>query len=138
MNGHSHQCKLKNPSTNVFINLLFSHVSTHFIKCRKICRDKTSRRYKSNLEHWKYSKTVSNKQASGTIKVNFASCPCFASCIKKKHYFLLRRKETAFFPYFHYEIIFCSAELFECALKYFLHQNIFMFLNITPNKTSKK
>ena len=48
---------------------------------------------------------------------NFASC--FAACIIKKGFFLLLwRKETAFFLHFHHEIIFYSAELFECAFNF--------------------
>ena len=48
----------------------------------------------------------------------------FTSCTMKKHYFLLWTKETAFFPYFHHEIIFYSAELFDCAVNYiFQHKN---------------
>ena len=48
----------------------------------------------------------------------------FTSCIMKKHSFLLWTKETAFFPYFYHEIIFYSAELFDCAVNYiFQHKN---------------
>ena len=58
---------------------------------------------------------------------NFASCSCFANCIMKK-VFLLRRKETALFPYFHYKIIFCSTELFECPFNFKFRYNIFICL----------
>ena len=55
---------------------------------------------------------------------NFASWSCFASNIMKKHFFSWR-KEMAFFPYFHYETIFCWAELFECAFNFEFCYNIF-------------
>ena len=69
---------------------------------------------------------------------NFASCSCFARCFMKKHYFLLWRKETAFFSYLHYEIIFCCAELFKCVFNFKFCQKIFTFLNINRNQTSKE
>ena len=49
---------------------------------------------------------------------NFAICFCFASCIMEKYYFFHRGKKRCFFPYFHYEVIFCYAELFECAFNF--------------------
>ena len=56
----------------------------------------------------------------------------------RKHYFLLWTKETAFFPYFHHGIIFYSAELFDCAVNFKFYMNIFVFLNINTNQTSKQ
>ena len=69
---------------------------------------------------------------------NFASPTYFASCIMRKHYFLLWTKETAFFPYFYHGIIFYSAELFDCAVNFKFYLNIFIFLNINTNQTSKE
>ena len=54
----------------------------------------------------------------------------------KKHFH--RGKKRRFFPYFHYEIIFCCAELFECILNFKFCWNIFIFLNINTNQTSKE
>ena len=47
-------------------------------------------------------------------------------------------KEKAFFPYFYYVIIFYSAEPFDCALNFKFYKNIFIFLNINKNQTSKE
>ena len=69
---------------------------------------------------------------------NFANRTYFASCIMKKHYFLLWTKETAFFPYFYHGIIFYSAELFDCAVNFKFYLNIFIFLNINTNQISKE
>ena len=69
---------------------------------------------------------------------NFANRTYFASCIMRKHYFLLWTKETAFFPYFYHGIIFYSAELFDCVVNFKLYLNIFMSLNINANQTSKE
>ena len=55
----------------------------------------------------------------------------------EKH-FLLWTKETAIFPYFYYEIIFYSAELFDCAVNFKFYLNIFKFLNINTSETSKE
>ena len=68
---------------------------------------------------------------------NFANRTYFASCIMRKHYFLLWTKETAFFPYFYHGIIFYSAELFDCAVNFKFYLNIFIFLNINTNQISK-
>ena len=68
---------------------------------------------------------------------NFANRTYFASCIMKKHYFLFWTKETAFFPYFCHEIIFYSAELFDCAINFKFCLNIIIFLNINTTQTSK-
>ena len=64
---------------------------------------------------------------------NFANRTYFASCIMRKHYFLLWTKETALFPYFYHGIIFYSAELFDYAVSFKFYLNIFMFLNINTN-----
>ena len=69
---------------------------------------------------------------------NFANRTYFASCIMRKHYFLLWTKETAFFPYFYHGIIFYSAELFDCAVNFKFYLNIFIFLNINTNQTSNE
>ena len=55
----------------------------------------------------------------------------------EKTYFLLWTKETAFFGYFYNEIIFYSAELFDCAVNFKFYLNIFIFLNITQIKHQK-
>ena len=50
-----------------------------------------------------------------------------------------REERNVFFPlFFHYEIIFCCAELFECAFNFKFCWNIFIFLNINTNQTSKE
>ena len=67
---------------------------------------------------------------------NIAGCSRFASCIMKKH-FLSWRRETTFFSYFHYEIIFCCAEVFECAFNFRFCENSFIFLNMNINQISK-
>ena len=69
---------------------------------------------------------------------DFANRTYFASCIMRKHDFLLWAKEKAFFPYFYHEIIFYSAELFVCAVNFKFYLNIFIFLNINTNQTSKE
>ena len=69
---------------------------------------------------------------------NFENRTYFASCIMKKHYFLLWTKETAFFPYFYHGIIFYSAELFDCAVNFKFYMNIFIFLNINTSQRSKE
>ena len=58
---------------------------------------------------------------------NFAHRSYFASCIMRNYYFLLWTKETAFFPYFHHGIIFCSAEIFICADNFKFYLNIYIF-----------
>ena len=58
---------------------------------------------------------------------NFANCTYFASCKMKKHSFLLWLRETALIPYFYHEIIFYSAELFDCAVIVKFYLNIFIF-----------
>ena len=47
-------------------------------------------------------------------------CKLFLFCeLHHKKTFFSWRKETAFlFPYFHYEISFCRAELFECSVNF--------------------
>ena len=67
---------------------------------------------------------------------NFASCSCFAS--SWKNIFFIEGGKRAFSPYFHNEIIFCCTELFECAFNFKFLQNIFTFLNIDINQTSKE
>ena len=47
-------------------------------------------------------------------------------------------EETASFPYFYYGNIFYRAELFDCAVNFEFYLNIFMFLNINANQTSKE
>ena len=69
---------------------------------------------------------------------NFADRTYFAICVMRKHYFLLWMKKTAFFPYFYHGIIFYSAELFDCAVNFKFYLNIFIFLNINTNQTSKE
>ena len=53
----------------------------------------------------------------------------------EKHYFLLW---TAFFPYFYHKVIFYSAELFDPAVNFKFYLDIFIFLRINTNQTSKK
>ena len=36
----------------------------------------------------------------------------------KKHYLFHRGKKRCFFPYFHYEVIFCYSKLFESAFNF--------------------
>ena len=60
----------------------------------------------------------------------FANRAYFASCIMRKHYFLLWTKETAFSPYFYNGILFYSAKLFDCVVNFKFYVNIFIFLNI--------
>ena len=68
---------------------------------------------------------------------NFACCSCFASYTMKKHHLLsCRNKKKKVFPYFHHEIIFYCVELFKWIFKFY--ENIFMFLNINTNHTSKE
>ena len=72
------------------------------------------------------------------ISEYFANGTYFASCIMKKHFFLLWTKETVFFTYFYHGIIFNSTELFECAVNFKFYLSIFIFLNINTNQTSKE
>ena len=67
---------------------------------------------------------------------NFANWTYFASYIMRKHYFLLWTKETAFFSYFYFGIIFYSAELFDYPVNFKFYLNIFILLNINTNQTS--
>ena len=46
----------------------------------------------------------------------------------RKQYFLLWKKETAFFPFLYHGIIFYSAELLDCAINFKFYLNIFIFL----------
>ena len=69
---------------------------------------------------------------------NFENWTYFASCVMRKHYFLLCMKKTAFFPYFYHGVIFYSTELFDCAVNFKFYLNIFIFLNINTNQTSKE
>ena len=46
-------------------------------------------------------------------------------------------KETAFIPYFYYEITFYSTELFDFAVNFKFYVNIFIYLNINTNQTGK-
>ena len=69
---------------------------------------------------------------------NFVNRTYFASCIMRKHDFLLWTKETAFFPNFYHGVIFYSAELFDCAVNFKFYLNIFILLNINTNQTSKE
>ena len=69
----------------------------------------------------------------------FAHCTYFSNCIMKKHYFLLWTKETAtVFPYFYLEIIFYSGEPFDYVVNFKFYLNIFIFLNLNTNQTSKE
>ena len=47
-------------------------------------------------------------------KVDILQAVVVFQVLSWKNIFLLRRKETVFFLYFHHEIIFYSAQLFEC------------------------
>ena len=69
---------------------------------------------------------------------NLANRTCFASCIIKKHCFLLWTKETASFPYFYHENFFNSVELFDCKASFKFYFSIYIFLNINVNHTSKE
>ena len=55
----------------------------------------------------------------------------------RKHYFILWTKEIAFFSYFYHGIIFYSTELFDYAVNFKFYPNVFIFLNINTNQTSK-
>ena len=59
------------------------------------------------------------------------------SCIIKKIYFFHGTKKRRFFPYFHHDIIFFCAKLFESTFNFKFCWNIFIFLNINTNQTSK-
>ena len=50
----------------------------------------------------------------------------------------MEERNSTFFPYFHYEIIFCCAELFGCAFNFKFCLNIFIFLKTNTNQTSKE
>ena len=69
---------------------------------------------------------------------NFENRAYFASCITKKHYFLLWTKEMAFFPYFYHEIIFYSAELSDCAVNFKFYLNVFYIFKHNTNQISKE
>ena len=70
---------------------------------------------------------------------NFANQTYFASCIMKNIYYG-RKKQCffCFFCFFYHEIIFYSTELSECTINFKLYLNIFIFLNISTNQTSKE
>ena len=55
----------------------------------------------------------------------------------KKNIFIIEER-NGLFPCFHLEIIFYSAELFDCALNFKFSYNIFIYPNIITNKTSKE
>ena len=63
----------------------------------------------------------------------FANRTYFASCMIRKYY-----NQRFFFPYFYHGIIFYSAELFYCTVNFKFYSNIFIFLNINTNQTSKE
>ena len=67
---------------------------------------------------------------------NFENQTYFVSCIMRKHYFLSQTKEKVFFPYFFH--ILYSFELFDCAVNFKFYLNIFIFLNMNTNQTSKE
>ena len=69
-------------------------------------------------------------------RLKFCKSDLFCELNNGKHYFLLWMKETAFFPCFYHGIIFSSAELFDCTVKFKFYLNI--FLNINTNQTSKE
>ena len=69
--------------------------------------------------------------------LNFANRTYFASCIMRKHCFLLWTKETTFFSYFYLGIMFYCAELFDCAVNLRFYLNIFIFLNKNTNQNQR-
>ena len=57
----------------------------------------------------------------------------------KKHYsFYYRAKKWHFFPYFYCEIIFYRTELWDCTLNIKFCWDVFIFLNININQTTKE
>ena len=79
-------------------------------------------------------KVVSMAQKIEVLKKGLKFCKLHHEKKKKFH----GTKKRLFFRYFHYEIIFCCAELFECAFNFKFCQNIFIILNINTNQTSKE
>ena len=95
-------------------------------------KDERSRALSTSI----YLKVAPNVENTEVFKKgwNFAHRTYFASCIMKKHSFSItvdKTKRTTFFPYFYHEIIFYSADLFDCAVNFKLYLNIFIFLNIS-------
>ena len=68
------------------------------------------------------------EKTEASEKVDILQIGVFASCIMKKHYFLLCTKETVFSLFYH-EITLYSAELFDCVVHFKFYLNIFIFLN---------
>ena len=56
----------------------------------------------------------------------------------KKKFFMEERKNAFFLIFTIFQIIFCCAELFECAFHFKFCKNFFTFLNINTNNTSKE
>ena len=48
------------------------------------------------------------EKTEASKKVDILQIGVFASCIMKKHYFLLCTKETVFFPYFTMKLLFTA------------------------------
>ena len=65
------------------------------------------------------------KKLKSTKKVEILLVALVLRVASWKNFFFSWRKEMAFFPYFQYEIIFCWAELFECAFNFEFCYNIF-------------
>ena len=59
---------------------------------------------------------------------NFANRTYFASCINEKTLFFIMDERNGVFPYFYHRIIFYRADLFDCAVNFKFHLNIFTFL----------
>ena len=78
-------------------------------------------------------------RSSKEVKILQIALVCFqvVELYYEKIFFHGGNKEL-FFPYFHYEIIFCCTELFECTFNFKFCQNIFIFLNINTNQTLSK
>lgn len=70
------------------------------------------------------------EKTEASKKVDILQIGVFASCIMKKH-FLLCTKETVFFPYFYYGIIFYNTKLFESTVNFESLFEIFIFLSNT-------
>ena len=78
-------------------------------------------------------------RSSKIVKILQVALVCFQVCkLHREKMFFYGGSKQLFFPYFHYEIIFCYTKLFECTFNFKFCQNIFIFLNINTNQTLRK
>ena len=77
------------------------------------------------------------RKLSSSKKVEILQVLLVLRVISWKNIFFMEERNSVFVLIFT-ELIFCYAELFECAFNFKFCWNIFIFLNINTNQTSKE